>query len=516
VNGIENSSADNSALASSRRLVRNVLWNGAGEAGPLVAALIAMPILVHQLGTARFGVIALAWTVFAYFSLFDGGLGTALTKLISDRLATARDDEVRDLFWTCLAIMAALGVIGSLTFAALCPVLVNVLRVPAALHHETLLAFYVLAAGLPIGMMVTPLSGTLAAYQRFDLINAVRSPNTMWSSLAPLMVLPFSHNIVPIVSVLLLGHAVTAVIYFAFCRREIGGSWREIRLRRSLVPALMGFGGWVTMSNVALLIMHTIDRFALSVMVSVASVAFYVVPYRVLHKLRGVHGLIRSVLYPALAFRFAEERARGIALFERGAKAVLVLVFPVALLMVTFGGNALALWMGADFARHSATILRVLAIAALLDAVAQLTTLMYGAAHRPDLVAKMRAIEMPVYLAVLVVLIRLRGAEGAALAAALLAGCDAFALLLFARSYLPGFAPVANSTMWMLGGATACLLLAMVPSGLPQRIATVAIMFAVFAPLMWLVLMTEEDRAFVRSYLHRPRWAAVFVPGGGR
>jgi O-antigen/teichoic acid export membrane protein len=504
------------SLVSGRRLVRNVIWNGLGEAGPLVAALIAMPILVHQLGAERFGVIALAWTVFAYFSLFDGGLGTALTKLISDRLATNRKDEVRDLFWTCLAVMAALGAVGSLTFVAACPLLVHVLRVPAALRHETLIAFYVLAAGLPIGMIVTPLSGALAAYQRFDLINAVRSPNTIWSSLAPLMVLPFSHSIVPIVSVLLLGHAVTALVYFAFCMRAIGGPWRRIRLRRALVPALMGFGGWVTISNVALLVMHTIDRFALSAMVSIAAVAFYVVPYRVLHKLRGVHGLIRSVLYPALAFRFAEERARATALFDRGAKAVLVVVFPIALLMVAFGGDALTLWMGADFARHSASILRILAVAALLDSVAQLTTLMYGAAHRPDLVAKLRAVELPIYLGLMALLIQLRGAEGAALAAASLAGFDALALLLLARSLLPGFEVVANSTMRMLAGATACLLLAMVPSGIAGRIATVTIMFAVLAPLMWIVLMTEEDRKFVSSYVHRPRWAAVFVPGGGR
>jgi O-antigen/teichoic acid export membrane protein len=507
---------DDASLTSGHLLARNVMWNGLGEAGPLVAALIAMPILVHSLGTERFGVIALAWTVFAYFSLFDGGLGSALTKLASDRLATHRDNEVRDLFWTCLALMAALGVIGSLCFVAACPLLVHLLRVPADLRHETLDAFYLLAIGLPIGMMVTPLSGMLAAHQRFGLINAVRSPNTMWSSLAPLLVLPFSHSIVPIVGVLLIGHAVTAAVYFAFCMREMNGSWHRIRVRRALMPALLGFGGWVSVSSVALLIMHTIDRFALSAMVSVTAVAFYVVPYRVLHKLRGVHGLIRSVLYPAMAFRFAEERARATALFERGAKAVLVVVFPIALLMVTFGGNALALWMGAEFARHSTTILRILAVAALLDSIAQLTSLMFGAAHRPDLVAKLRAVELPIYLALMVLLIWSHGAEGAALACAALAGFDAFVLLIIARSWIPELATVANSTMRMLAGATACLLLAMVPAGLAGRIATVAIMFAVLAPLMWLVLMNDEDRAFVRSYLHRPRWVAALVPGGAR
>jgi O-antigen/teichoic acid export membrane protein len=516
MNGVEFNSSGDRALAGSRRLIRNVLWNGAGEIGPLLAAVVAVPVLIHAIGTDRFGVIALAWTVFAYFSLFDGGLGSALTKLISDRLATDRADEVRDLFWTCLAVVGILGAVGSSIFVAMCPSLAHVLRVPADLRHQTQDAFYVLALGLPIGLVVGPLVGTLSAFQRFDLINAVRSPNTMWSSLGPLLVLPFSHNIVPIVGVLLLGHAVTAVMYFIFCMRAMSGPWRRVRVRRSLIPALLGFGGWVTVSSVAMLVMHTIDRFALGALVSVAAVAFYIVPYRILHKLRGSHGMIRSVLYPALAYRFAEERTRAIALFDRGAKAVLVVVFPIALLLVTFGGNALAWWIGPGFASHSTAILRILAIAMVFDAMGQFVATLFGAAHRPDLVARLRAIELPIYLVGMVYLIELYGAEGAAIACAALSGFDAFAQLLIARSLLSDVAPAANFAMRMLACAAGCLLLAMLPVGLPERIATVAVMVAVLAPTMWLVLMTEADRAFVRSYLRKPRWATGFAPGGGR
>lgn len=510
----EHSSA--ASLTSGRLLMRNVIWNGLGEVGPLAATVVAVPVLIHAIGTDRFGVIALAWTVFAYFSLFDGGLGSALTKLISDRLATDSADEVRDLFWTCLAVVGVLGAVGSTIFAATCPLLVHMLRVPADLRHQTQDAFYVLALGLPIGLVMGPLVGTLSAFQRFDLINAVRSPNTMWSSLGPLLVLPFTHNIVPIVAILLLGHTVTAAIYFIFCMRAMSGSWRRVRPRRELIPALLGFGGWVTVSSIALLVMHTLDRFVLGALVSVAAVAFYVVPYRILHRLRGVHGMIRSVLYPALAYGFAEERARAIALFERGAKAVLLVVFPIALLMVTFGGNALDWWIGANFASHSTSILRILAVAALLDAMANFSSMMLGAAHRPDLSAKLRSIELPIYLLFMVLMIHLYGAVGAAIACAALAGTDAVASLLIARAVLPDLARAANSTLWMLACATGCLLLAMLPTGLPERIVTVAAMLAVLAPTMWLFLMTREDRAFVRSYLRRPRWAAAFAPGGGR
>ena len=47
----------------------------------MLVALVAIPILVDGLGTARFGILTLAWMVVGYFSLFDLGLGRALTKL---------------------------------------------------------------------------------------------------------------------------------------------------------------------------------------------------------------------------------------------------------------------------------------------------------------------------------------------------------------------------------------------------------------------------------------------------
>src|SRR5918998_2593407 len=102
-----------SNLTSGRLLARNTIFNFAGQAAPLLVALVAIPLLIEGLGTDRFGVLTLAWIVIGYFSLFDLGLGRALTKLVAERLGTGREDEVPDLVWTGLALMIALGLAGA-------------------------------------------------------------------------------------------------------------------------------------------------------------------------------------------------------------------------------------------------------------------------------------------------------------------------------------------------------------------------------------------------------------------
>lgn len=52
-------------------LAGNLAWNLTGESVPVLAALVAIPILVHRLGADRFGVLTISWMIAGYFGLFD-------------------------------------------------------------------------------------------------------------------------------------------------------------------------------------------------------------------------------------------------------------------------------------------------------------------------------------------------------------------------------------------------------------------------------------------------------------
>jgi O-antigen/teichoic acid export membrane protein len=176
-------------LASGRRLARNVIWNFLGTGAPLLVGIVAIPILINSLGTERFGVLALAWMFVGYFSLFDLGLGRALTQMLARMLGSGEIESIPRLFWTAMVLVTALGVVGTLAAAGLSEWLVgDVLRVPVELREETLTSFYILAASIPVVIGTTGLRGTLEAYQRFDLVNAVRIPLGILTFLGPVMV----------------------------------------------------------------------------------------------------------------------------------------------------------------------------------------------------------------------------------------------------------------------------------------------------------------------------------------
>ena len=101
-------------LTDSRRraivmLARNALLNLAGHAAPLAAALIAFPVLVARLDPDRLGFLSIAWVLVGYFSLFDLGLGRALSRLVAERTGTPDETKLPELSQTALGLTAGSG-----------------------------------------------------------------------------------------------------------------------------------------------------------------------------------------------------------------------------------------------------------------------------------------------------------------------------------------------------------------------------------------------------------------------
>ena len=76
------------------RIKANVAWNFLGTGVPLLAGLVAIPLLIEAMGTPRFGILSLAWVIVGYFSFFDLGLGRAMTHLIAQKTGSGQESEI--------------------------------------------------------------------------------------------------------------------------------------------------------------------------------------------------------------------------------------------------------------------------------------------------------------------------------------------------------------------------------------------------------------------------------------
>jgi len=433
------SSAQNRGLhlTGGRLLARNVIWNMIGNVAPMIVAVVCIPILIRELGKERFGVLALAWALIGYASLFDLGLGRALTQLVAKKLGAREEREVPTLVWTSLLLMLLLGVVGALVVVSLSPWLVHrALHVPVGLQRETLNSFYLLGLSIPVVISTAGLRGLLEAHQRFGMINALRIPMGVYSFASPLLVLPFSKSLFPVVGVLVAGRVIGCIAHGLLCFRVVPELRERIAWHGAAANPLLRFGGWMTVSNIVSPLMVTMDRVLIGALATMTAVAYYATPYEVVTKFLIIPGALVSVMFPAFSTSFAQDRERTATLYRRCVKYIFLILFPAVVLTVGLARSGLTLWLGADFAQHSYRVLQWLAVGVLLNGLATIPFALVQGVGRPDLTAKLHLIELPLYLLALWWLISTRGVEGAAMAWTARVGVDGAVLFGMTHRFL--------------------------------------------------------------------------------
>jgi len=491
-------------VTDSKLLARNSGLNLAGQAVPLVVALIAIPWLIRGLGADRFGVLTLVWATIGYFGLVDLGLGRALTHAVATRLGSEREGELVALGWTALALMFLLGALGAVVLAAATPWLVtDLLKIPAGLTAESARSFYLLALSLPMVVSTAGLRGIIEAHQHFGLATMLRIPLAIFSYAGPLAALPFTNRLDVVVAALVLGRLITWVAHFVLCVKRYAFLRHRIAIKRQVIRPLLRVGGWMTVSNVVSPLMTYFDRFFIGALLPVAAVAYYVTPFEMVMKVLLFPSALMGVLFPAFAESFARDRARTAQLFDKGVRAVVLVVFPVSLVLVTLASEILRVWVGAEFARAGSAVLQWLAVGALINSIGFVGFAVLQGVGRADLTGKLNLVELPLYVVTVWLLAKTLGLAGVAMAWTLRVLVDTVALWMMARRSLATDRRLLHTPMttWLTMGST--LVVGALLHGTAVRIAYVFAAAAVYLPVAWFGLVTSSERQAVRRVMRR-------------
>lgn len=434
---------NNRHLVSSRRLTQGVIWSFLGAGVPLLVGIVTIPLLIEGMGTARFGVLTIAWMVVGYFSLFDLGLGRALTKLVSEKLGAGKEDEIPKVVWTGILLMVVLGSLGAIIIAGLSPILVgSVLKIPENLKSETLSAFYLLAVSIPIVISTTGLRGILEAHQRFDLISLVRTPLGMLTYLGPLAVLQFSNTLPAMVSVLVCARFISCLFYLTICLKVYPALRRRVSFDSQTTKRLFSFGGWMTVSNIAGPLLLYLGRVLIIILISAEAVAYFVTPYEIVANLLIIPGVFVSVLFPAFTQLFQEPTENVILLYKKAIWYIFIVMLPLVLLVCFFAKDGLTFWINEEFSLNGHRVAEILAIGVFINSFGHIFQALIQGYGRPDLTAKLHMAELVIYVLYLWPLITLYGINGAAIAWTIRVTISTSVLFYMARRCVYGFTAV--------------------------------------------------------------------------
>lgn len=490
-----------------RLIIRNTLLNLAGQVVPLLAALVSIPYVIRGLGPERFGLLSLAWVVLGYFTVFDLGLSRATTKYVAELIGRGEEQRIPEVLWASVACQLVLGILGGVALFFVSPLLVErALQMAPELVGEARRTFAVLSAGVPIVLVTSSLYGALEARQRFDVVNAIRVPANLGTYVLPVVGVLLEADVPRMLLLVLLWRALAAGVLGWMNGRAL--SWRAARLHATQVRELLRFGSWVTVSGVLSPLLAYLDKFALGALVSLEAVGHYAAPYEAISRLTIVPASLVAVLFPAFSTLSADgERQASGALLVRSGRIIGAVLAPVVLVVVVFAPEIMAVWLGEEFARHSAAALQVLALGVFVNSLAYAPYALVQAVGRPDLTAKFHLLELPFCGAAALILITRLGVVGAALTWALRVLLDTILLFAAAVRMTGGPIPVDTKRRVVLSvaglvgiGVTTGWLWALMAGGglVVAWILATALLVAGFW-IVWRTLLEESDRRLLVS-----------------
>jgi glycosyltransferase involved in cell wall biosynthesis len=284
------------------KLLRHTVFNLIGLGAPLLVAVGTIPVLIHELGPSRFGLLTLIWAVVSYFGLFDLGLGRALTQQLAVVFENNEHKKVGPLVGTATVLMAMLGVMAGVLMAAAASWGVGLIHdVPD--RQEAVNAVYAMALAMPFIVLTSGFRGILEARHAFGIVNLIRLPMGLFTFLGPVVVVLYGGGprLDYIAWVLVAGRVIACVVHSYYAWRVLPKERSVIIFRIDLVRPLCISGGWMTISNIVGPLMGYLDRFVVGAFASAEALAYYATPQELISKLSVVPSALMAVLFPQFA-----------------------------------------------------------------------------------------------------------------------------------------------------------------------------------------------------------------------
>lgn len=393
-------------------------WNLGGLSIPLLVAAVTVPQLIDRLGNERFGLLALAWGLIGYAGALDLGIGRALTQMVARLRGEGDVSAVPGILSTASWITLVSGVVGGSLIALFALIggttWVTTQETP---DNEIRIAMLLMAVALPAQAMSATYRGLNEAFQNFRGINLLRIGLGAITFGGPYLVSLVTQNLAALIATLVVSRIAALTIYRHLANSFLASAGVEgvgAAYSKAIARDLFSFGGWVTVSSVVSPFLVQADRFVIGTVISAAAVTVYVLPYEVVVQSLILVGAISSVAFPALSAMMVKEASIWRPYFFRWLARVALLMSIVCGLLALTLPYILQIWIQDNLDPTSIVVGQILCLGVFSNALGTMFYALIHAKGRSDLTAKAHLVELPLFIAALLIFVPEHGVTAAA------------------------------------------------------------------------------------------------------
>jgi len=488
-------------------VLRGASYGTAGQFAVLASAFIATPFLVRLLGAERYGVLALVSLLVGYFLFTDLGMGAASTRFAAEALGQQDRRKEVAVVWTSLLVASIPALLGAVTLTASGRfAVVNLLHLSQAVQGEAIAALRWAAAVFFLRTLSGILNTPQLAHMRLGTYTLISSGSLVAQTLLVPLVVKLGWGVPGAVKVMAAVNVVALLAHILVDLRILPELRKPVFDTTLLRPMIL-YGGGVVANAIAELLFAHFDKLTVSHYVSVKDFAYYSIAAAVAGLIVPIPLAMFQALLPAFSRMHAAGDSMGLELLlQRASKAVLLLAMPLLMLIVVGTHPFLNVWAGSEFALRSSRTAYILAAGQAIAIFGYAPSAILYAKARSGALATLRWIELPVFLAAVVLVTQRFGAVGAAACWSARYLFDTVAMTAMAlRCMRPRSVHFLGIGLWraLLLAAIVSLpvVLKLLHAALLTQLVTMVAAVLIYAVVAWRYVVREDERQWMRTML---------------
>jgi O-antigen/teichoic acid export membrane protein len=350
--------------ATSRKVVRNTLFNYLAIISVTLVRFVAMPILIHGLGRDRYGIYATVVSVVGYVGLLDLGIGISLTKFVAEYYARRDLKRLNEMLSTSLLLYIGLGVVGAGVIIGFSDLFVRYLfHIPASLWTEARYVFWIAALSLFNGLTIGIFGNLLNGIQRQDIARSITIGNALITYSGSILLIWLGYKLVAFMLFAAVMDVLSFLVQMWIAKRMLP----EVRFfprffKRQELKQIVNFSFAMFINQLAARNMGVLDKLILGIFLPIANVTYYAVGFTLAGFAFRIPTAAVLASLPAASELMAQDRLDAVQeLVLRGIKYTGLLAIPLFTAMGVTAPDIVRLWMGEGY-ELSARVLQLLLV----------------------------------------------------------------------------------------------------------------------------------------------------------
>lgn len=353
-------------VAPRTTFLRNVIWGWLGVGVNIVIGVLLAPIIIQRLGLPHYGLWVLLFSMLDYLRMLDFGFRAAVVNGCARFRAREDWDGVNRTVSTALLYFVVTGFAACAVPILLRERAVTIFNVPPELVVEASTLITIISLSVGMRLILSPLTATLEAFQRFDMVNRAYISALVFRSVGSLVAILAGYGLITMAWIILIAQTAENLWNYVSVRRVVPSFRVSHQLVRvETLAALFRYGRHAALMVIANMFSLQAPATVIGLLRGPVDVGLFALPQRLL--LYSAEALAKvSDVTSSFTAEFDETKSREkvwrLAVLTN--RSCFTLFMPLAIFLWIYGTPLLRLWVSQspEVAEQSGPLIRVMVV----------------------------------------------------------------------------------------------------------------------------------------------------------